>query len=58
MAFPRPLISEFSGGACLKTLLGWAAFGATTFLPCVCTPSKSHATPLPSLSSVPLLLLS
>lgn len=32
-------------GSMPQTLLGWAAFGTTTFLPRVRTPSKSHATP-------------
>ena len=28
-----------------QILLGWPAFSATFFLPCVHTPSKSHAKP-------------
>ena len=46
VAFPSPYILKISGVACPQISLLWAAFGTTTFLPRVRTPTKSHATPV------------
>ena len=45
--FRDPKFKDFLMGACPKTPLVWAAFGATTCSACGrMTPSKYHATPL------------
>ena len=51
MAFPRPKISKFSGGACPQTPLVRSALGAYEKFVLLRTSSKSHATPLQATTS-------
>ena len=36
-------MEKFSRGVCPQTPLGWATYGTKAFLPCMHSPSKSHA---------------
>ena len=44
--FRDPKFKNFWSSICPQTSQRWAAFGTTTFLPRVRTPTKSHAAPL------------